>query len=55
MISSVAEHEDNAQILPDTEYICLVTSSCQFKVKFLFREKQLVSQDFITLYTEFWW
>lgn len=54
MISSVVEHGDDAQILPDTEYICLVTFPCQFKAKFLFREKQLVSQDFIMLYTEFW-
>lgn len=54
MISSVVEHEDDAQILLDTAYICLVTSPCQLKAKFLPRERQLVAQDFIMLHTEFW-
>lgn len=54
MISSVVEHEDDTQSLPDTEYICIVTSPCQFKAKFLFWEKQLVARDFIMLYTEYW-
>lgn len=53
MISSVVEHEDDAQTLPDTEYVCLATSPCQFKAKFLLG-KQLVAQDFIMLQTEFW-
>lgn len=46
MISSVVEHEDDAQTLPDTEYVRLATSPCQFKAKFLLGKKQLVAQDY---------
>lgn len=54
MISSVVEHEDDAQTLPDTKYVCLATSPCRFKAEFLYGKKQLATQDFIVLQTEFW-
>lgn len=39
MISSVVEHENDAQTLLDTEYICLATSPCHFKAEFQFGKK----------------
>lgn len=31
MISSVVKHKDDAQVLPDAVYVCLVAAQSQFK------------------------